>query len=349
MRRTMVMCLAALLAAAALVAPAACIHREQQSFAVFQWFVGSVGGGYNWFRTGDVLEGPVHVNGDLQINGDPWFGELVTAGGGLTMIAGSNPTFVEGYILNVEQVELPSTSYVEATVRYEAMGGGFYGAPLGDNAYYEVELGVPMLGQFTCSAFDQNGNPIGLPVVVDISALNGAAWFEESIRISGVLDGTLTIGVSGNIEIMDDILYAASTPGSGPDPSCDDMLGLIAAGFPEGNIVVSYTAPNQTDCEIHAVMMALQKNFEVEDYQLYPPRGDLTLYGGVIVDHAVLTGEYSGAGYLVSGYMRDFNYDERMSEDAPPFFPEGTFWGGTPTEKQSWGRIKATYGGPEVE
>ena len=76
-----------------------------ETFARYQWFVER--GGWRWFLTGERFEGPVHVNHDLQIDGDPWFGGRVTAGGGLTMKTGSNPTFVRGYELNAATISLP--------------------------------------------------------------------------------------------------------------------------------------------------------------------------------------------------------------------------------------------------
>lgn len=94
-------------------------------------------------------------------------------------------------------------------------GGGLYAAPLRVNNYYEVELGVPSSGQLTYTPYDQLGNPIGVSVSVDIATLNGAAWFEERIRIHGILDGQLTIGVNGSIEITDDILYDGGDSGIG--------------------------------------------------------------------------------------------------------------------------------------
>ncbi|MCK4512077.1 DUF4900 domain-containing protein, partial [bacterium] len=45
-----------------------------ETFAMYSWFIESAGGGYSWFRTGERFEGPIHVNGDLKIDGDPWFG-----------------------------------------------------------------------------------------------------------------------------------------------------------------------------------------------------------------------------------------------------------------------------------
>jgi hypothetical protein len=97
-------------------------------------------------------------------------------------------------------------------------------------------------------------------------------------------------------------------------------LGLISAGHPDGDIVISYTPPNQTDCVIQAVMMSLQKNIEAEDYQHYPPRGDIVIWGGMIADYSIHLGQFSG-GVCVSGYNRDYRHDARLFTMPPPFFP----------------------------
>ncbi|MCK4510424.1 DUF4900 domain-containing protein, partial [bacterium] len=81
-----------------------------ETFARYQVFVEKAG--WVWFRTGERFEGPVHVNHNLQIDGDPWFGGPVTAGGGLTLKTGSNPVFEMGYELHVANIPLPDDSYV---------------------------------------------------------------------------------------------------------------------------------------------------------------------------------------------------------------------------------------------
>jgi hypothetical protein len=295
---------------------------EAESFSRFQWFIESGGGGWSWFLTGEYFEGPVHVNGDIKIDGDPYFGGFVTAGGDMILKQGSNPTFVRGYRLHVDHIDLPTLPEVESTLKVAAQDGGLYvGGLPGNDPYYTVELGSPSAGYLTYTGFDRFDNQIAAPVPINIGLLNGAAWFDSTIRVWGVLDGELTIGVDSNIEIMDDIIYEGSTPGSGPDPDCDDVLGLIAAGHPHGDIIIRSTPANMSDCEIHAVMMALQKNIEAEDYQHGPPRGTLILYGSMLAQYSIHLAEYSAGGVLTSGYLREYHYDNRAFVMPPPFYP----------------------------
>lgn len=287
-----------------------------ETFARYQWFVER--GGWRWFLTGERFEGPVHVNHDLQIDGDPWFGGTVTAGGGLTMKTGSNPTFERGYELGVPEVSLPGDAYMNGVLRAAALAGGIYAAPLGGPAgsYYEVILGAPSDGWLTYEGFDAAGNSIAALETEELAASNSAAWFSEMIRIEGTLDGVLTIGVDGDAWITDDIVYKASTPGNGPDVDCDDVLGLVA----DGDVVIEYNLENQNDCELHGVMMSLEKEVLAEDYMHHPPRGDIIVYGGLIADKSIHLGQYEGT-VCVSGYGRNFNYDGRMFLTPPPYFP----------------------------
>ena len=296
-----------------------------ETFAMYQWFIGSVGGGFSWFRTGEEFEGPVHVNGVLGIDGDPVFHGPVRAGGDITLKMGSNPTFDEGYELFVERIPLPSREDALATVRAEAIAGGYFEPTLGSNkAYWEVDLLGDLPGEtFSCTPYDKDGNQIpGLGGIVDLSTINGAVWFDDDIRIKGTLDGQVTIGVDGNIEIWGDILYADLSPGGGPSENCDDVLGLIAAGIADGDVIIVNTADNQPDCEVHGVMMALSNTIRAEDYQdqQTPPREDFIIYGGLIAQKAIHLAQYTD-GVITSGYNRVYNFDSRMVTMPPPFFP----------------------------
>ena len=289
-----------------------------ETYARYQWY--SSDSSWKWFQTGERFEGPVHVNGQLKIDGDPWFESKVTAGEGLNMANGGDPTFEQGYELNVADVPMPDGAYLHDVLEDGAMNGGLYaGTLMGTWSFYWVRLGEPSPGQLTYEGLRPKAGgyqTIDGPHVVDLSALNGALWFEEPIALEGVLDGQITIGANGDVEIWDDVLYEGSTPGAGPDTDCDDMLGIVA----DGDIIISYTNPNKNDCEVHGVLMALDTNIEAEDYSQYAPRGEFVLYGGLLAEMKVQMGKYSN-GACVNGYERDYHYDARLVRTPPPHFP----------------------------
>ena len=294
-----------------------------ESFAVYQWFIEDDGGGHSWFKTGERFEGPVHVNGDLKIDGDPWFGGRVTCVGHLIENPPSDPVFERGYEEGVAPVMLPTRDEIFAVVRTAALDAGTYAPSLGESPhfYYDVELGSPADGWFTYQGFTSAGVPVTAPEQVSIAMTNGVAWFDERIRIHGVLDGELTIGVDNDIEIIDDIVYEDSTPGSGPNPDCDDMLGLIAAGADWGDIIIAETTPNLNDCEVHAIMMALEKNIEAENLLGSGPlRGYFRIYGGLLADLSIRLAHFD-QDIIDNGYIRDYHYDNRVLTMAPPVFP----------------------------
>lgn len=289
-----------------------------ETFARYQWFVER--GRWRWFRSDDRFEGPVHVNGNLQISGDPWFGGRVTAGGGMTVKNGSEPIFEQGCELNIGRVSLPEVSDIEASLKTAALNGGLHAGTLPHRrAFYLVRLGYPAPGNLTYEGLRRKGGgyqTLDGPHTVDLSTLNGAVWFEEPIAIEGTLDGQVTIFADGDVEVWDDLLYDGSTPGNGPDPDCDDVLGLIA----DGDIEISYTPPNRNDCEIHGVLMALDKNLRAEKHNRYPPRGDLIIYGGFIAKRSIRLGKFHN-GHCVHGYERNYRLDPRLLRMPPPYFP----------------------------
>ena len=86
------------------------------------------------------------------------------------------------------------------------------------------------------------------------------------------------------------------------------------------DVIIEDSAANQSDCEVHGVMMALEKNLEAEDYMHGSPRGQFIVWGGIIVDQSIHLARYSN-GVLQSGYARDYHYDSRLALTPPPFFP----------------------------
>lgn len=275
-----------------------------------------------WFTTGDSLYGRVHSNGMVKIDGDPWFGEKVSsAHPTITITSGSNPTFVGGYEVGTEPVLFPSAEDVETSMQADAQAGGLYCGELsGNQSYYEVELGRDgSYGTLSYRSYEKKNKNYKWSTWtdIDLDSINGVVWFDELIEIAGTLDGEVTIGANQEIWITDDLIYEGSSTGHGPDPDCDDLLGLVAGT----DIIVADTEPNRSDCEIHGHMLALWKAFTVENYNQGSPRGDLTIWGGFAQYNYGPVGTFNTLG-AVSGYNKDYHYDSRLAGMSPPGYPQ---------------------------
>ena len=96
-----------------------------------------------------------------------------------------------------------------------------------------------------------------------------------------------------------------------------NLLGLVSW---EGDVRIAASAPN--DLNIHGIVMAPNGMFTVDNYNQGKVRGRATLLGGAITKYDGPFGSSSGAK-IVSGYARNFVYDERTRQGlSPPFFPQ---------------------------
>ena len=296
---------------------------SMETFGKYLWFVDE-SNFLRWFTSNDRMDGLVHSNDWVRINGDPWFGDKVTSSRPYLMVLWwwSDPVFEKGYEVGVDEIPVPNRNQVRNTIRSASQNGGLYLGPLsGSEARWEVILGKDGNTGFLSYRYykRQSGSYVHGPWVdVNIATLNGTLFSQKNLWIEGTLDGRLTICGQTNIHIRGDLLYAASTPGSGPNPICDDMLGVIS----RANIIIDYTPANASDCEIHGALMALKSAFEVEDPFSYPPRGDLIIYGSITQADWGRICMFEIAGWVIHGYSRKFYYDTRMLTDAPPYYPQ---------------------------
>ena len=160
----------------------------------------------------------------------------------------------------------------------------------------------------------------------------GVIYVNGTVGVSGVVRGNYTLYASQNVIILDDLVYA-TPPQTG---LCQDMLGLISGN----DVIVADNGPNTPqdfngyrnmddtqDLNIHAVMMALNQSFTVENYDTGPTnvndcqgtnvgRGCLFLNGGVIQKARGPVGTSSG-----SGFTKRYSYDRCAIGHPPPYFP----------------------------
>lgn len=300
----------------------------QQNFSRYAYFSDlekSPSGSTIWFFTKDVFYGPVHTNDQMHIYGSPTFYEEVSsAASSIDYYHGGppedNPTFHKGITLNASTIPLPINTDMLLDKANQPGGLVLSGNPVrirfmldsSDNPFLRVTIG----GTTSDMSYPANG----------VIYVNGKA------QVEGVVRGQLTIGCSGDIEIMDNITYYTDPR---IDPTSTDLLGLVAErnvymdGDPSGP---NYDAADET---VMAAIMALNTSWTVENYNQGTPRGKLIVYGGIIQKQRGPVGTfYSSTGQVATGYEKDYTFDPRLMDNPPPAFPTTG-----QIEKISWAEI----------
>lgn len=182
----------------------------------------------------------------------------------------------------------------------------------------------------------------------------GAIYVNGNVGISGVVKGHITLAATGDIVILDNIVYA-TPPGSSnrlctiDDNAEFDILGLFAGNsilvadntlnsptrdrYRSGNSwqtkYFSFRSPQ--DLNIHATILTLNTFTVVNHDQgnkgssgpcINNPnsfafgRGCLRITGGIIQGNRGAVGLADG-----SGYLKDYSYDPCVLTNPPPYFP----------------------------
>ena len=135
----------------------------------------------------------------------------------------------------------------------------------------------------------------------------------------GTLSGRMTIASEDDMTIAGNINYKTDPVVT---PSSTDALGLLSMN----DIWVGSTAPN--NLEINAAMMATglssasgnDGSFGVTGYNSGSPRGNLTVYGGIVQENRGAVGQSSN-GNPTHGYTKQYSYDARFINTPPPYYP----------------------------
>ncbi|MBF0532942.1 MAG: DUF4900 domain-containing protein [Candidatus Omnitrophica bacterium] len=174
----------------------------------------------------------------------------------------------------------------------------------------------------TYSGKPEGVDRIGTLIYVDgnITDLRGTIQQDTQLTVSSHNDTT----INGNIT------YASYTPGSGTPgttgytpPEVDNATNLLGIVSWTGNVHIGSSAPS--NMQIHGTLLAKNGIVTVDNYddQTRGDRGIITVLGGVIQNNYGAFGQFNSAsGTRVSGYGRNFVYDQRMKTgSAPPYFP----------------------------
>lgn len=133
-------------------------------------------------------------------------------------------------------------------------------------------------------------------------------------------DTQMSLFAEGDVVITRDIVYE-------DDPlTVTDATNVLGIFTPDGDIRIGTGAPD--DVTVHSTLMTSDNTgvVQVDNYGSGSPRGTATIFGGVISSYYGAFGTFNQYGH-VSGYARNFQYDQRLNGGiAPPFFPTTTIF-----------------------
>jgi type II secretory pathway pseudopilin PulG len=272
------------------------------------------------FANKDVVSGPLHTNDDLYTCDSPTFGRTVQdrieSGESFRPACGASntPNFKGTFLEDQKVIGMPATNSQLKQITQPAY---LY------SGTQTIQLrAADMLVNGTATPYPPNGVlyvqnngycPAYQPLNPDSNTTNCG-----NVRLTGSYGHDLTIATENDIVIDGDVTKTG-----------DAMLGLIANQFvrianpsnhtdasdPSACDNVASTANRQID----AAILSLQHSFTVDNYYCGHPIGTLTV-NGVIAQKfrgPVGTGGASGAA---TGYIKAYNYDDRMAYRSPPNF-----------------------------
>lgn len=312
-----------------------------------------------WWGNGDVVNGDLHTNGTLHIQGKPLFNGRVSYTVGLDVDRWARPDYRFGPPRQAPLMEFPENND-EIEQLAEDNGYVFEGRTciMVEDNMLKVRVGN---GPVQRMPIPPNGV---IHVKPKVETAHGKFNLEAgNVFISGQLDGRLTVVADENIYITGydptdwrdpkDFKYSDRTKGIvyKDDPSegdCDDMLGLIARKNVE---VLHYGWPNETghwpdkktetwhnsardvsisNININAAIFVLTGSFGFEDHdQGGNTRGDINFIGSMFQHRRGPVGTFdSYSGKQITGYSKNYNYDHRMKRNSPPHFvmPKDANW-----------------------
>lgn len=144
------------------------------------------------------------------------------------------------------------------------------------------------------------------------------------VFVEGTVSGQVTLASENYVYVTADLTYA---------DDLKDMIGLVGQNsvfvWNPVKIDLSSLLAN-TNRRVDAAILSVAHSFQVQNFTIGGPRGVLTLRGAIAQKFrgAVAT---TSSNILVSGYLKDYQYDTRFRYTAPPKFlsPVTTTYGVT--------------------
>jgi hypothetical protein len=292
------------------------------------------------FPDWDAIRGPLHTNDSLLVCGTPEFGRdgkndrigiVQETPNGLGWVdrggCSGNPTF-KGPVRNpTKSLNVPTSN---TRLKDAALAGYLF--------YGTTRIVLKSNGKMDVTTHDAAGNNV---VHTDYATpSNGVVYVEKQgtcalaapaeigyttdagcavLTLRGTYSKSMTFGA------RDDILIDGNLTRPG---TADVVLGLIAERFVRvKHEIQSVSNCNKddvnvnplTDVTVEAAILALKDSFVVDNWRCGAKLGTLTVKGAIAQSHRGAVGTFSGSS-KVTGYTKDYNYDDRLRYRSPPYF-----------------------------
>ncbi|HHE46334.1 MAG TPA: hypothetical protein ENL08_01350, partial [Bacteroidetes bacterium] len=287
-----------------------------------------------WFWTYDTIWGPLHSNDYIGLKYSPhFFGQVSTCKDRFISFQNNGHFEIEP-VFNAPPVLLPESYPHLIRMAF----------PVIEDDDGRLMTRIVLRGE---SGFDVYQYPMGEPSPepgdegrrtrhyrqVDERVI----YVDGKSEVCGVLVGRMTIYSSGDMYLVDNIIYDGARAANGwfDEDEMEHMLGLVS----DRNIIIRNNYHNGRDngfwahqeaaiqwhsITINAALVALDQSFTFEhqndDWEAYQgpmpdDRGIIHLKGSIA---QYRKGYLHRSNHLGTGYSRDFQYDTRLMESAPP-------------------------------
>ena len=294
------------------------------------------------FRSDDAINGPFHTNDDILTCGGTTLGR--TKADSIEISGPHSPGWknksgcsgspnMKGTLQSgAEPLEIPPTSTNSELASAALPAYRYTGKTFIELDGTSMRVKTNGATSFTTVAMPSNG-----VIYVNNGACSGTmspalARYTESngcgnLYVHGTYAKNLTIASANDIIVDGDLKMTANS---------DTVLGLIADNFVRVQHKVNrdnWSNPSQTDCDnttgtlqdvrIEAAILALKHSFIVDNHACGDALGTLSVKGAIAQRFRGVVGTFTPTGYL-----KDYNYDDRLRYRSPPFFidPVSASW-----------------------
>jgi hypothetical protein len=273
-----------------------------------------------FWKAGEVCNGPLYTQDQLNIDGNPTFNGPVTAIGGWTGDAAAAPLFNGGYFTG-PPVFLPSDL---TSLLADANSGG---RKFTSDTYIDFNKN----GKIYVRTGSYTGSQVSGSPFSSISTLtgNGALVVQgANLHIKGQLDGRITVGSltnsgsGGTVWIDSSITYKVppllADGTSNPDPLNNDLLGIVA----DNDVAIDDNTSNDANLTINGSILCRTGGLNAENYNTTRRIGTLTLVGGIQQFDRKGVGTFnSTTGAQLHGFQKNYSFDPRLGAQYPPSYP----------------------------